>query len=145
MSNIVSLDDLKKQMQETLTSEEWQKFSTAQMQQLEAYNREIAILKQKNAQLEHLLKQKTPGLVQPLTPEEIICIEQIDRLRNASQTRELGLEEVKRLDLLVKNLKLIREGNTIVVTNNNQDKISEAELVAIIKRDSNSSGNTEGS
>lgn len=144
MSNIVSLDELKRQMKETLTSEQWIVFSNAQMQQLEVYAREISILKQKNAQLEHLLKQKTPSLVQELTPEEIICIQQIDRLHNASQTRELGLEEVKRLDLLVKNLKLIREESTIVV-NNRQDTLKEVDLVAIIKSDASTNSNSEGS
>lgn len=145
MSNILSLDDLKKQMQETLTSDEWKVFSGAQMQQLEVYSREIAILKQKNAQLEHLLKQKSPSLVQDLTSEEIICIQQIDRLHNSSQTRELGLEEVKRLDLLVKNLKLIREESTIVVNNSHPERLKEAELVAIIKSDISTSSNSEGS
>lgn len=144
MSNIISLDELKKQMQETLSSEDWKVFSNTQMEQLQTYSREISILKQKNLQLEHLLKQKTPLLLQELDPAEVICIQQIDRLHHASQIRELGLEEVKRLDLLVKNLKLIREESTIVV-NNRQDTLKEVDLVAIIKSDTSTSSNSEGS
>jgi hypothetical protein len=52
----------------------------------------------------------------------------------------LTLEEVKRLDLLVKNLKLIREESTIIVNNKKSDNIKEADLVAIAK---SQSGDTE--
>lgn len=140
MADLVDINELKKQMAEKLTSEEWQVFATSQTNLIESLQKENAILKQKNAQLEHLLVQRTPTLVQELSPEEVICIQQIDKLHTASQTRELSLEEVKRLDLLVKNLKLIREESTIVV-NNNRDSLKEHELVAIINSDPGSNSN----
>jgi hypothetical protein len=132
MSDIISIDQLRKQFSEKTSLEEWKTFSEMQNSLIEKYQSEIALLRQKNSQLEHLINQKTPQLVSELTPEEIICLQQIRRLENSSTSRELTLEEVKRLDLLVKNLKLIREESTIVV-NNRSDNLKESELVAIIQ------------
>jgi len=70
-------------------------------------------------------------LITEVSTEEVICIEQIERLKTKSAERELTLEEVKRLDLLVKNLKLVREESTIVVSGPRADDLSEAELVQI--------------
>jgi hypothetical protein len=132
MSDIISIDQLRKQFSEKTSLEEWKTFSEMQNSLIEKYQSEIALLRQKNSQLEHLINQKAPQLVSELTPEEIICLQQIRRLENSSTSRELTLEEVKRLDLLVKNLKLIREESTIVV-NNRSDNLKESELVAIIQ------------
>ena len=63
--------------------------------------------------------------------EEMICIEQIDLLKQKSSSRELSLDEVKRLDLLVKNLRLIREQSTEVINTTDYKNLGEAELVAI--------------
>lgn len=65
--------------------------------------------------------------------EEMICMMQIQRLRDLAQKRELTLDEVKKLDLLHKNLKLSRGENTVVVGKNKKDlnQYSEAQLVQI--------------
>lgn len=74
------------------------------------------------------------SFVEPMSleDEEMICIMQIQRLKDISQKRELTLDEVKKLDLLHKNLKLSRGENTVVVGKNKKDKnFTDAQLVKI--------------
>lgn len=66
-----------------------------------------------------------------LTPEELICIEQINILKSKSSDRELSLDECKRLDILVKNLRLIRDESIETIDATNHSSIDEAALVAI--------------
>lgn len=135
MSNIVDINDLRKQFAEKITSEEWKKFAEVQQAIIEKYENQIKLLNDKNKHLESLLMSKT-NIVSELTPEEVICLQQINRLEKLSTDRQLTLEEVKKLDLLVKNLKLIREESTIIVNNRNQENLKEAELVAIARTES---------
>lgn len=127
MSNIITIDELKKRFMEKNSLADWKLFSEEQSVLLVKYEKEIYLLKEKNISLEKMLSQ---SLISELTPEEIVCIQQIDRLKVMSNERQLTLEEVKKLDLLVKNLKLIREESTIVL-NTRSSNVSEDELVAI--------------
>ncbi len=84
-----------------------------------------------------VLSMSRNSLVTEVSTEEVICIEQIERLKIKSTERELTLEEVKRLDLLVKNLKLVREESTIVVSGPRVDDLSEVDLVQIAQSEDN--------
>lgn len=84
--------------------------------------------KQLKQQLETLKLQLTP---EALSAEELICVEQINILQNRSSQRELSLEEIKKLDLLVKNLRLIKEPLKDGALKDVTGKFSEADLVAI--------------
>lgn len=44
----------------------------------------------------------------PYTPEETICVQQVAQLKEMSKLRELDLDEIKKFDLLNKNLRMIR-------------------------------------
>jgi hypothetical protein len=72
-----------------------------------------------------------PVIKMHLTPEELICIEQINILKSKSSDRELSLDECKRLDLLIKNLRLIRNESIETIDATNHSSIDEAALVAI--------------
>jgi hypothetical protein len=79
-----------------------------------------------------LLSSKSNVVRMEITSQELNCMEQIDLLRGKSASRELSLDEVKRLDLLIKNLRLIREESTEVInTASYSTDISEDTLVAI--------------
>lgn len=84
--------------------------------------------KQLKEQLENLRLQSATEVV---SAEELICIEQINILQNRSSQRELSLEEIKKLDLLVKNLRLIKEPTKNGQLKDVTGKFSEADLVAI--------------
>lgn len=76
--------------------------------------------------------RKAQGLVN-VSAAEIICLEQLDILGSKSAVRELSLDETKRLDLLVKNLKLVRETANDAIDIPNLEKIGEDNLVAIAR------------
>lgn len=65
----------------------------------------IVDLKKENERLKQQIVELS--IAKQISEEELICIRQISILHDRSQQRELSLEEIKKLDLLVKNLKLI--------------------------------------
>lgn len=102
------------------------------MSRLEAENE---MLKEKVAALEKMLADSstTKLLGLDVAPEELICLEQIKLIENTSRARELTLDEVKKLDLLIKNLRLIKNQSTENLNPSYRD-VSEAELVAIANK-----------
>ena len=129
MNDLISIS----QLREEATLEEWKSFCSAQLITIEECTKKIKELQKKNYSLEVMLMSKfNESMIAKLTPEEEICIIQIERLQKLSNERALVLDEVKRLDLLVKNLKLIREESTIIL-NKNSDTLKEEDLVAIIR------------
>lgn len=117
MSEVLSIDDV---------------ISTAQYELITSLKKENNILKEKVAYLEQTLQSRIVPAMIPITEEEIICIEQINILKSASNKRELSLDEVKRLDLLIKNLRLIREPSTKDVGFIDYTNMKEADLVAVL-------------
>jgi len=88
------------------------------------------ILKVKIKQLETVLYTSHSAS----SPEELICIEQISLIKRKSADRELSLDEVKRLDILIKNLRLIKDQSTETIDHKDYRNIKEAELVAIARK-----------
>lgn len=66
--------------------------------------------------------------------EEFICIEQIKILKDRSRERELDINDVKKLDLLIKNLRLIRSQPTENTSSTVRD-VSEVDLLAAARGD----------
>lgn len=132
MSDVVDLDSIRKDFELLAKEQDKEQFAIAQQMLINKLQQDIATLQLKNNQLEYLLKQNF-SLSNKLSPEEMICMEQIDILRSASNNRELSLDEVKRLDLLVKNLRLIREQSTQVINSVDYNTVVEDDLVAIAR------------
>jgi hypothetical protein len=132
MSNVVNISELKKQFEEKTKAKDLKEFASAQYKIIETLISENNFLKEKNQHLEKMLQTQMQNAMR-LSPEEMICLEQIDRLKSKSKDRELTLEEAKKLDILVRNLKLIREESTIVVSHSDPSGIKESELVAIAR------------
>lgn len=109
-------------------------FTEAQQNRISSLEKENKFLKEKLTHMEKILTELSKNnITMDVTPEEMICIEQINLLKMKSATRDLTLEETKKLDILVRNLKLIREETTIVVGHTDVSGIKEAELVAIAR------------
>lgn len=68
-----------------------------------------------------------------VTDEESICVEQIRKLKESSGKRQLSTDEVKRLDLLHKNLKMSRGEGTRVGAKNQAGKMTPKQLAEIVK------------
>lgn len=122
MDDTKNVIDLGKEFQANLPSIEF-------IDKLKDENR---ILKQKVQQLEKMLMSTGESLTLKVSPEEQICIKQIDSLNRISNDRDLTLEEVKKLDFLVKNLKLIRKEANSIVEMSAKD-VTPDELLALLQ------------
>jgi hypothetical protein len=132
MSDIIDIDSIRKDFEVLAKQQDSEQFAIAQQTLINKLQKENEVLNQKIKQLEYLLKQNFT-LSNKLSAEEMICMEQIDILRSASNNRELSLDEVKRLDLLIKNLRLIREQSTQVINSTDYSNVVEDDLVAIAR------------
>lgn len=102
---------------------------------------EIAALRVENTKLRNEItkyqillneidSEANPNLV---TDEEAICVEQIRKLKESSSKRTLTTDEVKKLDLLHKNLKLARGEIDRVKNQNKAGQYSIKDLENIAK------------
>jgi hypothetical protein len=130
--DIIDINEVRKLMIEKSKEEDAQKFIETQHKTIEKLCKQIEILKEKTTHLENILKQVVkPGLVADVSQEELICIEQIDIIKNRSSQRELTTDEVKKLDLLIKNLKLLRQESTVIMSKSSYRALPEDELLSI--------------
>lgn len=121
MSDVISLPEAMKE-----------EYANAQYTLIQKLKKENNILVEKVAHLEGMLQSRVIPQALPLSDEEIICIEQLNILKSLSTKRELSLDEVKRLDLLIKNLRLIREQSTQTIDSIDYSNMKEADLVAAL-------------
>lgn len=132
MSDVVDIKELKARFEEKLKGKELQEFASSQQTLIEKLLIENDKLREKTKHLEQLLQSiTTTPTVHKISAEELICIEQINILQNRSGQRELSLEEVKRLDLLIKNLRLLREPSTQVIDTVGHRDLKDEDLVRL--------------
>ena len=102
---------------------------------------EIQKLKDENQQLQNevnklkiLLKEFDPDAdTSDISDEEAICVEQIRKLKAHSAKRELSPDEIKALDTLVKNIRIIRGENTRSNSAKKAKEASKEELEKLAK------------
>ena len=136
MSNIISIEELRKEFLEKSKPADVKEFVHKQQELLEKY---IKMSKDLQKQLEHangIIANMGSNLVLGggQQDEEFICVEQIKILKERSTTRELDINDVKKLDLLIKNLRLLRSQPTSNVENNSRD-VSDVDLISIARGD----------
>lgn len=132
-TDVIDIVDLRKQFVEKTKVKDLKAFAESQQTLLENLVFENRKLQEKNEQLEVILNQlaSKSNVIMNVSAEELVCVEQIQILRTHSANRELNLDEVKRLDILIKNLRLIRDQSTQAIDSKGYRDVSEAELVAI--------------
>lgn len=134
--DIIDINELRQMMIEKSKEEDAQKFIETQHKTIEQLCKQIETLKEKATHLENILKQVVrPGLVSDVSQEELICIEQIDIIKNRSSQRELTTDEVKKLDLLIKNLKLLRQESTVIMSKSAYRSLPDEDLLAMAVSD----------
>lgn len=115
-------------------------YCNKQYEFVEHLTKEIKHLQQENNHLKSLLVGVVPVLntnITKIADEEMICIEQIKRLKDLSGVRELSLDETKKLDLLQKNLKLSREGSQEIQATFKPSEVPTQKLLElVIKKES---------
>jgi len=131
MSNILSIEELRKEFLAKSKPKDVKEFVEKQQELLEKFIRETEDLKKQLAHANEIIKTLgSPLTLQGDNTEELICVEQIKILKDRSRTRELDINDVKKLDLLIKNLRLIRSQPTDNINTSYRD-VSEEELLAI--------------
>ena len=80
--------------------------------------------------LNEIDSEANPDIV---SDEEAICVEQIRKLKENSSKRQLSTDEVKKLDILHKNLKLARGQGTRVGAKNQAGAMTASQLAEIAK------------
>lgn len=99
-------------------SQELREYCDAQYHTLEAANAKIGQLQDEISHLKDLVATSSQ-IIQPnprhgISNEQIICEAQLTFLSKKASERELTLEETKKLDLLVKNLRLLQGKSTSI-------------------------------
>lgn len=116
-------------------SKELQAYADAQYLALKSANEKIKKLEEEITHLQQMLASTTTLIDNPVqkiikTPELGIIEAQIQILQNRAMQKELTLEEVKVLDLLIKNKKLLNdEPTTIQGEKKKKREYTDAELV----------------
>lgn len=128
-TKVISIEDLRKEFLAKQQPKDLKEFAHKQQEILEWHIREVKKLKEKLSQLE-MATSSMSLLKNNMDDEEIICVKQIQILKEKSATRELDINEVKKLDLLIKNLRLIRSQSTETPDVPYRD-VSEGDLLAI--------------
>ena len=114
---------------------EKQEFCESQFAISVSLQKQIQKLEEENKHLKHLLSSTTPlvGAVPIiLTPEEALIDGQIDILEERGRTHELSLEEVKKMDLLMKNKNILKQNNPKTIDiKPNKSGLNKKELLQI--------------
>lgn len=97
------------------------------IQELETENEKLLKVLQDNDLLEEVANVK-----QKMSDEEYICINELRKLKELSETSFLEEEDVRKLDILYKNLRAIR-GMSPVEKNKSNKKADVAELFKIVE------------
>ena len=135
MSNIISIEELRKEFLEKTKPKDVKECVEKQQELLEKFMRKCQELEEKLNHANEIISNMGSSLVVGNTnDEELICVQQIEMIKQASLKRELDINEVKKLDLLIKNLRLIRSQPTGVNDTTIRD-VSETDLIALAKGD----------
>lgn len=137
MSNVISIEELRKEFLEKSKPADVKEFVHKQQELLEKYIRMSQDLQKQLDHANDIIKTMgSPLLIgnNNSQDEEFICIEQIKILKERSQTRELDINDVKKLDLLIKNIRLIRSQPTENSSTTVRD-VSETDLLLAARGD----------
>jgi hypothetical protein len=131
MADIISIEELRREFLAKSKPADIKEFVHKQQELLEKYIRMSQDLeKQLNHANEIIKTMGSPLLIGNTNnnDQESICVEQIKILKDRSQTRELDINDVKKLDLLIKNIRLIRSQPT-ENSNTTVRDVSETDLL----------------
>jgi hypothetical protein len=98
---------------------------------IEALNGEIKRLKQEITRCKILLDEVDAN-PDDVSTAEVICVQQLEKLKESSKNRELTGDEVKNLDVLHKNLKIARGESTRVGGSGKVKKMTSEDLEKLV-------------
>jgi len=133
MSDECSIDKIVGQLKDVA---ELQAYADAQYKTIVGLNKQINELKEKNKSLEVLAVRPENVVLFPqlnISPEEEICLKQLENLRGISSSRDLTLEECRKVEVYAKILMQIR--SNIKDVDGKFKKLSTDELLQLTKEE----------
>ena len=130
---IVSIAEIREELLKKEDLKSLKEFAHKQQELIENYIHQVEELKTKLTHAEQIIKHLGTNLSLMPSDEEVICMEQIQILKNKGASKELDINDVKKLDLLIKNLRLLRSQHTDSIDVSSKN-LNEDELIAIATR-----------
>jgi hypothetical protein len=121
-----------------------QEFATSQQKIIIQLSKKIQKIEEERDHLKSLLESSVPLIKKEgeslgekflTSAEEAICVMQLEKLRDVSASRELTLEETRKVEVFSKVLNAVRNAPKTIEIKNKQ--ISSEELLALVESDDN--------
>lgn len=106
-----SVEQLSSKFLQEAKKKDLQEFCEKQHREIIGLLQTNKVLQEENEHLKKLVTENDAFVIETttkLSPEEMICLEQIQMLKKTSETNALTLEEARKLDTYVKLIRLIR-------------------------------------
>lgn len=138
MSDIISIAD----HINFKTVAEWREFAEKQMLSITVLQGQLEVAREEITHLQKLLVQASPlvgqGSVEKIiiSPEQALLDDQILMIQQRAYAKELSLEDVKKLDILLKNKKLIKDEGDVLSGQSKKIALSNDDLLKIVQNDS---------
>lgn len=134
MSDITSIAHLHKEFSSLV---ELQAFAEKQHLTISKLSADLSVAREEISKLKSQLAQAAPlvgqGLVETIivSPEQALLDDQIFMIQQRSYAKELSLEDVKKLDLLIKNKRMIADDKKDL--KGQKSALSNADLLKIVQ------------
>lgn len=128
-----SIEQLNKDFLEIAKKKDIQDFCEKQFKEILSLQKDLINLKEENNHLKKLITENQSFIIEPahkITNEELICLQQIEKLKSISDTNDLTLEESRKLDTFVKLLKIIRSKESF---NNSLGNVNTEDLMKLVE------------
>lgn len=135
MSDIIDISNLNKEFKEEADKQKFLEVQTKTILELSKQNKQ---LQEEITHLKQLLSENSfnpPVEKIIVTPEQALIDSQIDIIQTRSYLQELSLEDVKKLDLLLKNKFLIKKDSPETIKGDSKpQKLSLSKLLEIASK-----------
>ena len=140
MSEVISIAHLHKDFK---TIEEWKEFAEKQLLTINFLQSANDQLKENVSQLEKIVSQSVPIIGDQrvdkiiVSPERALVEDQILMIQQRAYMKELTLEDVKKLDILLKHQKILKDSENVLDGKSKKIAASNEELLKIVQNDNN--------
>ncbi len=138
------MDSISKSIQQYKDVNSLQQFAEAQQKTIIQLSKKIQKIEEERDHLKTLLESSVPliktegqqmGEKFLTSAEEAICVMQLEKLRDISSSRELTLEETRKVEVFSKVLNAVRNAPKTIEIKNKQ--MTSEELLALVESDDN--------
>lgn len=132
MSDLIDISHLHKEFKNDV---EQNQFIEAQQKTIVQLQQQIHTYKEELARIKRLLSEPEDGIERViLSPEEALVSDQIMMIQERSYAKELSLEDVKKLDILLKHKKSFKDEDKTLKADSKKVYLSNEELLKLVQK-----------